>query len=198
MDNLNDLKKLWLTADTRVLPDAKEMINIIKKYRNKKLIGKALLIFYTALLLALMVVVMFVYKSTMLTTRIGEACIIMSGLILIVSTTNSLKRIYNLKNCTNKAFVEHLQQAYYNKIYYYKKTQVVALLFNSIGLVVYMIEPIYKRPGLGLIVCLIAVVFLLLIWLVLRPWAFKRQMKKFHKTQQKVEELQKQLYQDIE
>ena len=37
MDNLNDLRKIWLTADTKGLPNSSEMVHIVKKYRNKKL-----------------------------------------------------------------------------------------------------------------------------------------------------------------
>lgn len=179
MDNLNDLKKLWLTANTDSLPDSKEMVNTIKKYRNKKIINKAALITAAALLAGFMVLVAFMYHSTMLTTRIGEAFFIISCIILIVTNTNSLKRMYRLKNCTNKEFVQHLEQATQNRIFYYKKTQVAGLLFNSAGLLLYMYELVYGNLILCVVAYTVMIIYLLIIWLVVRPRVYKRQSKKF-------------------
>ena len=76
MDNLNDIKALWLTAKTDSLPSSDEMLRIVKKFRNNRLRKKLTIIFVALVCAAIEVAAMFVYKSTMITTRIGEVLII--------------------------------------------------------------------------------------------------------------------------
>ena len=97
MDNLNDLKAIWLTAKTDSLPDSHEMVQIVRKFRNKKLLKITALVIAAIVLVAIMIWVVFVYKSTMLSTRLGEAFIIIAGIILIATNLNSLLRFYKLK-----------------------------------------------------------------------------------------------------
>ncbi len=186
MDNLNDLKKLWRTANTEGLPDSRTMMSTIKKYRDKKIIKKCLLIIAALILTGIMVMVVFKYKSTLLTTRIGEACILISGIILIATNTNSLRRIYRLKNCTNREFILHLEQASLNRIYYYKRTQIIALVFNSAGLLLYMYEGVCRSVSMLAMAYAAMTIWLLVVWLVIRPRAFKKQSKKFIETVKKM------------
>jgi hypothetical protein len=192
MDNLNDLKKLWHTADTQSLPDSNEMLMMIKKYRNQKMVRKILLIACALVFAGLMVQLFFDYNSTMITTRIGEAMIISSILILIVTNTRSLKRMYDLKNCTNKEFIAHLQQVLYNRNYYYTKTQPLCMGLNGVGFMIYMIETIHKKPFLGSVVFGVTIVFLLILLLVVRPRVFKKQSKKLNETIKRTNSLFKQ------
>jgi hypothetical protein len=192
MDNLNDLKKLCHTADTQSLPDSNEMLMMIKKYRNQKMVRKILLIACALVFAGLMVQLFFDYNSTMITTRIGEAMIISSILILIVTNTRSLKRMYDLKNCTNKEFIAHLQQVLYNRNYYYTKTQPLCMGLNGVGFMIYMIETIHKKPFLGSVVFGVTIVFLLILLLVVRPRVFKKQSKKLNETIKRTNSLFKQ------
>jgi high-affinity Fe2+/Pb2+ permease len=189
MDNLNDLKKLWHTADTQSLPDSNEMLMMIKKYRNQKMVRKILLIACALVFAGLMVQLFFDYN---ITTRIGEAMIISSILILIVTNTRSLKRMYDLKNCTNKEFIAHLQQVLYNRNYYYTKTQPLCMGLNGVGFMIYMIETIHKKPFLGSVVFGVTIVFLLILLLVVRPRVFKKQSKKLNETIKRTNSLFKQ------
>ncbi|EHQ28782.1 hypothetical protein [Mucilaginibacter paludis] len=193
MDNLNDLKKIWLTADTSGLPNADEIVVIIKNYRSQKLIKKALLVATALLLTATMVLIVFKYRPVMLSTRIGEACIIAAGVMLIYTNTYSLSRIYKLRNCTNKEFIKHLEQAHANRIFYHQKTQVAGLLLTSLGLLLYEFELVYLNLAVCIAAYLAMVVWLLIVWLVIRPRAFKKQQEKFNSTLKKIETLTKQL-----
>jgi hypothetical protein len=178
MDNLNDLKKIWLSANTERLPSAGQMMQIIKKYRDQKIWKKAALILAALLIAAMMIVVMFVYKSTMITTRIGELMMITAALILVVTNTRSLNRIYKLKNCSNKDFVAHLAQARRNQLYYYKKTQVAGMAISSVGLLLYDYEFSYLVPFAGIFIYAFTIAWISVLWLVVRPRAFKKYSRK--------------------
>jgi hypothetical protein len=197
MDNLNDLKKIWLTADTHHLPDSNKMMQLIKEYRNRKILKKIALIITAILLTTLMIVVVFTYHSTVLTTRIGEVCMIIAGSILVATNTNSLRRVYKLKNCTNKEFIEHLEQSQRGRINYYKKTQVIGFSFVSVGLLLYLFEGVYKNIILCITSYLFLVIWLLINWFVIRPKAYKRQTEKFNDILKKTETVSKQFLKKI-
>ena len=193
MDNLNDLKEIWRTANTDGLPGSSEMARFVKKYRNQRLLKIAVLVISAIVLTAGMVAVVFVYKSTMLTTRIGEVCIILSGVILTATNLNSLNRFYGLSDLSNKEFIEFLEHTRVRQNFYHKKTQVAGLALCSAGLLLYLYEPVYQDITAFIIVYAIAIIFLLITWLVIRPRAFKKQSLKMNETIKKIETLSKQL-----
>jgi hypothetical protein len=189
MDNLNDLKKIWLTADTNGLPNSSEIMRMGKNYRNKGLAKKIFLIAAALLLTALMVVVIFIYKSTMLSTRIGEGFIIIAGSILVYTNIRSIGRFYYFKDYSNKEFIAFLEQTRLNQIYYHNKTQVIGLSFSSIGLLLYLFETTYQHIVAGLIIYFVSGLLLTITWLVLRPRSFKKQTAKLNETMKKLKAL---------
>jgi hypothetical protein len=193
MDNLNDLKTIWLTADTKSLPDAGEMVHIVKKYRNKKLIKFVAVIVAALLLTGLMMVIVFIYKSTMVTTRIGEGCIIFAGLILAATNTNSLNRFYKLNDLSNRDFIKFLEHTRVRQNFYYKKTQVICLILCSVGLLCYLYEPVHKQLPVAIAAYSITIIYLLVAWLYMRPRAFKKQELKMKETIKKLENISSQL-----
>jgi len=193
MDNLNDLKKIWHTAKTDSLPNSNEIIRMNKKFRNQKLIKKTALIIAALILTATMIVVVFIYKSTMFTTRIGEGCIIIAGIILAYTNINSIGRFYRFKDYDNKEFLKFLVQTRLNQIYYHQKTQVTALVFCSIGLLLYLFEFACKHTFFGIIAYAITIIYILILWLIIRPRAFRKQTEKLNKTINKLEQLSKEL-----
>lgn len=195
MDNLTDIRTIWLQADITILPNTNEMIGIIRKFRNKMLIKKAGLIFGAFVLTAIMVTVALMCKSYLLTTRLGEACIIVAGMILIVTNIGSLKRAYKLKNCNNQEFIKYLKQVQLNRIYYHNKTQVTGLAFSSVGILLYLFEIVYKNFLLALATYTIVALYLLILWLLIRPKIYNRQKKKFEEILKRMETLSKQLNQ---
>jgi hypothetical protein len=136
--------------------------------------------------------VMFAYHSNLPATRVGEVCMLIAGLILIAATITSLRRAYKLKSFTNKEFVEYLEQGQAGRIRYYKKTQIIALLFVSTGLLLYLYEGVYKNVILCIISYSLLIVWLLINWFIFRPKMFKRQTKKYHDILKKVEKISKQ------
>jgi glucose-6-phosphate-specific signal transduction histidine kinase len=193
MDNLDDLKAIWLTAKTDILPSADEMIRIIKKFRNQKIRNKILLIISAFLSSALMVAVMFIYKSTMLSTRTGEIMLIMACYILAYTNLKSIKRFYSLNDdYNNHEFILFLERTRQNQIYFYKKTQVVALLLSSAGLLLYLYEPVCGHVLAFAIVYTTTIVYLLFMWFYIRPRTFKREAKKLNAMVEQLERISKQ------
>ncbi len=192
MDNLTDLKKIWLSAKTDSLPGASEMLHMVKKYRSTNLVKKIALIIAAILLTALMVSIVFLYKSSMLTTRVGEAMIILAGIMLVYTNARSLGRLHRIKDNTNKEFIAYLEQVQRNRIYYHKKTQVAGLLLTSIGLLLYIYELVCKNFLLCLSAYTTLFIWLLINWLVIRPRAYKRQARKLEETINKMAQVSKQ------
>jgi len=182
MDNLNDLKKIWLGADTGSLPAPAEMMQRIAQYRRSKLLKKAALILAAILLTAVMVSVVFLYKSVMLSTRLGEVGIIAAGLILIITNIGSIGRLYKVKDLSNKEFLGYLEQVKINRRYYYRKTQVAGLSLVSVGLLLYLYEGVHQHVLLCIVSYALVAIYLLVMWLIVRPRMYKRQAKKLEAT----------------
>ncbi len=193
MDNLNDIKALWLTAKTDSLPSSDEMLRIVKKFRNNRLRKKLTIIFVALVCAAIEVAAMFVYKSTMITTRIGEVLIIIACGVLVFTNTRSMKRFIDLKDCSNKEFIEFLEQTRRNQVYYYKKTQVLGMGLSSLGLLLYLYETASISTVAFIITYAIAITWTLVLWLVIRPRSFKKQSRKLDETLKKLEKISKQL-----
>lgn len=182
MDNLNDLRKIWLTADTTGIPDTAEMMRAVRRYRKQKLVKKAALILAALFLTAVMVSVVFLYKSVMISTRLGEACIIAAGLILIFTNIGSIGRLYNVKNLPNKEFIAYLEQVKINRTKYYRKTQVIGFSLVSLGLLLYIYEGVHAYTWLLLAAYAFVLLYILVMWLVVRPRVYKRQARKLDET----------------
>jgi len=189
MDNLNDLKELWLSADTSALPGTGEMMQAIKKYRSTGLKKKIAVVSLAAFFTAMLVLVVFIYHSAMISTRIGEACMITAGMILIYTNTKSLRRLYNVKDHSNKEFIQYLQQVQVNRIYYHNKTQVVGFAFVSVGLLLYTYEGVHNILWLFIAAYSFLIAYLLIAWLIIRPRAYKRQAIKMEATMAKMKHL---------
>jgi|SRR6185503_6262789 len=193
MDNLNDLKAIWLTAKTDTLPGSAEMARIVKKHRNQKLLKTSGLIFAALLLVGAMVSVVFEYRSKMITTRIGEALIIAAGIILIITNLSTLSRFYKLTPCSNKEFIQFLEHTRLRRLFYYKWTQAIALSFCSAGLLFYIYEGVHQQTGLFISSYAAVVLYLLVMWLYVRPRVFKKQWDKLSATIERLEKISKQL-----
>lgn len=178
MDNLDDLKALWHKADTASLPDADQVARMARRYRNHKIRKKIFLIIASALLGALMAGVMFFYKSTMLVTRLGEVLIVFSAGILVYTNLRSIGRFYRYSDYTNKQFLQFMEQTRLNQLRYYNKTQVASLVCSSAGIFLYLVEPVRRDPLAGGILYAIMIACFLVLWLVIRPRTFRKQLKK--------------------
>ena len=192
MDNLNDLKKIWLSADTRALPDAAAMKLEAQKYRSGQLVKKSAIVLMSVLLTVVMGSVVINYKSVMLTTRLGEALMILAGLLLVVTNMRSVARLYRVKDMTNREFIAYLEQVQRNRIYYYKNTQVIGMALVGIGLLLYIYEMVSHSilwifAGYGLTVGWLAV-----NWFLIRPRAYRRNARKLDEKMKKMAAISKQ------
>ncbi|HEV7621985.1 MAG TPA: hypothetical protein VGO09_09635 [Flavisolibacter sp.] len=193
MDNLNDIKNTWLRADVNTLPKAEAVVKAIKNYRLMIVVKNSTLIVLTLVMLGTMCWVLFAYKSGLVTTRIGEACFFMAIFILLVTNTNSIRRIQSRKNYSNEAFLIFLKQEQLRQINFQKRTQVIGFALGSIGLVLYIFELVYKSTIFMAVGYSLLLLWLLVCWFILRPKAIKRKNDKFMETIRTLERLSNQL-----
>ena len=193
MDNLNDLKAIWLTAKIDDLPTSAEMLKLVKKFRSQKLLRKWAIIIVALLLLSIMVFAVFSYRSTMITTRIGELLAIAACVILALTNIRSLKRFYDLSDCSNKEFIVFLEQTRQNQLYYYKRTQVWGMGLASAGMLFYWYELVYRNTLAFIIAYSLLIIWILFLWLYLRPRNFKRATIKLNETLEKLEKISNQI-----
>ena len=193
MDNLDDLKAIWHTAKTDSLPSSNEMLRLIRKFRNQKLRSKWLSIITSLLISMLITTVLFIVHFKMISTYIGGALMVVSGLLLAASNIRSLKRFYQLEDCSNLEFLAFIEQTRKNQIRYYNRTMIWIVIICSIGWVLYLYEITYRHPLICLVVYLAITIYLAVMWFVVRPRAFKRDAEKLNSMQQRLEKILRQL-----
>jgi hypothetical protein len=193
MENLNDLKAIWLTADTSVLPTPAEVVRLSKIFRGKILRRKKIMIGVACLCFLLMLTIAIFLPTKMITTRIGEAMLMLANVILAYSNIRSIKRFYHFDNFTNREFLQFLEQTRKNQVHFYRKTQVWILSLCTIGLLLYEYEFLSKRPIILLWGYTFVIISLLLDWFVIRPYSYKKGARKLAETKQNLEKILEQL-----
>lgn len=193
MDNLNELKAIWQTADTTDLPQAKEIKSISKNYQQKTLVKKAWVFVATLFASGIFMLSLFFYHPVFLITRIGQLFILIAMLILVWSNLKSLNRIYKIRNCSNQEFLKYLREVQLNRIIYYKRTQVLGMFFYSMGLLLYLYELVYKNTFWAIGLYALTIIFLLFSWLYLRPKAYQKRKEKFEPLLNHLEKLNNQM-----
>jgi len=197
MDNLNDLKAIWLTANTDSLPASGEMLRMAKKFRNGKIRHKLIMIFIAVLLAAVMIFGAINNGLTMVSSWIGEACLIVTCMLLAFTNIRSIRRFIDFKDSTNKEFIEFMEQTRRNQLYYYQKTQVAGMGISSIGLLLYFYEIVYRDTVVFIITYSIAFLYLAFMWFYIRPRNFKRQNLKMDETVRKLHDISNQIKNEI-
>jgi hypothetical protein len=193
MDNLDDLKAIWLTAKTDHLPTSEEVISMSDKFRHNTLIRKIVIIISACLVASLMLAVMIFYKSTMLSTWIGEGLIILSCILLAATNVRSIGRFYKFQACSNYEFLQFLEKTKQNQLRYYKKTQVIGQVLSSAGLLVYLYEFTCKNTIIMIVAYGVVLAYLSVMWFVIRPSSFKKNFDRLCAIQKRVEKLVAQL-----
>ena len=193
MDNLDDLKAIWHTAKTDSLPSSNEMLRLIRKFRNQKLRSKWLSIITSLLISILITTVLFIVHFKLISTYIGGALMVVSGLLLAASNIRSLKRFYQLEDCSNLEFLAFIEQTRKNQIRYYNRTMIWIVIICSIGWVLYLYEITYQNPLVCFAVYSVIVIYLAVMWFIVRPRSFKKDAEKLNLMQQRLEKISKQL-----
>jgi len=192
MDNLDDLKAIWHTAKTDSLPNSNEMLRLIRKFRNQKLRSKWLSIITSLLISMLITTVLFIVHFKLISTYIGGALMVVSGLLLAASNIRSLKRFYQLEDCSNLEFLAFIEQTRKNQIRYYNRTMIWIVIICSIGWVLYLYEITYQNPLVCFAVYSVIVIYLAVMWFIVRPRSFKRDAEKLNSMQQRLEKILRQ------
>jgi uncharacterized membrane protein len=193
MDDLNEMKEIWMKAKTDSLPGMDEMLQIIEKHKYKKLTKIVIMMVAAVVSVAIMVGVVFYYKITMITTLIGKLLIILAGIILVISKASSLTRYYNLDASSNKDFIQFLERTRERQIFYYRRTQVAAAAIIFVGLLFYIYEMVHKNEFLLITCYLLLVTFIMVLWLIVRPRTFKREAKKMNDKIERLKTLSNQI-----
>ena len=193
MDNFDEIKQIWQSANTNGLPKTEEIIHTIKRYRIRQILKTSAVILVTLFMMFTMVWVVIAYKSQLLTTRIGEGCFFTAMFILLSFTLRSLKRITGSKNYSNAAFLKFLKQEQIRLIRYQQKTQIIGFGIASAGLFFYTYETVHSQPFVMLAVYSGILVWCLIAWFVIRPRAMGRKTKKLEETIEKLERFSNQL-----
>lgn len=193
MDNLDDLKAIWHTAKTDSLPSSNEMLRLIRKFRNQKLRSKWLSIITSLLISILITTVLFIVHFKLISTYIGGTLMVVSGLLLAASNIRSLKRFYQLEDCSNLEFLAFIEQTRKNQIRYYNRTMIWIVIICSIGWVLYLYEITYQNPLVCFAVYSVIVIYLAVMWFIVRPRSFKRDAEKLNSMQQRLEKILRQL-----
>ena len=180
MDNLNELKAIWQTAKTDELPTTADMVKMAKKFRYQKLRNKVLSIIVGVGAMGLMLAFFFNTPVVAITTVAGMIFTLIACVILIYTNARSIKRFIDLKDYSNKEFIQFLEQTRRNQLYYYKYTQVMGLLFSSIGLLLFLYEFVNHQTVLWAVFYTVAVGWTVIICFYLRPRNFKKQSAKLN------------------
>ena len=193
MDNLDDLKTLWHTANTDSLPTSKEMLKLISAFRDQKLRNKRLMIISALLFSSLIIAVLFFVSFKEITTYIGAGLMAVSGFLVAASNIRSIKRFKQLDNCSNLEFIEFIEQTRLNQNYYYKKTMVSVILLGSVGWLMYLYEFIPKYPIWLFAIYSAGMIYLAVLWFIIRPRSFKKNAAKLAATREKMDTILQQL-----
>jgi hypothetical protein len=193
MDNLNDIKNIWMTANVDGLPNAEEIIRTIKRYRLKHVVKNAIFILFILLLAAAMMWVVFMYKSRMWTTRIGEACFFIAMFMLLATKAGSLKRITVPQTNSNNNFIDFLKQEQQHQFHFFKRTQIVGFVFSAAGLILYIFESVHNDATTMTVAYSLLAIFLSAGWLILRPIAMRKKTARLNEMIEKLQELSTQL-----
>jgi Flp pilus assembly protein TadB len=193
MDNLDELKAIWHTAKTDELPAPEAMLQLVRQFRAGKLRKKWLVIACALALAGLMAAVLILGHFRLLTTYIGGTLIGASSLVLAATNMRSLRRFYQLDNCSNLEFLAFIERTRQNQRYYYQKTMVLIMLLCTAGLLLYLYEPALKHPLWTGGIYIATLGYLAIMWFTVRPRTFTRDTAKLDAMQQHLANLTKQL-----
>ncbi|MEO6150374.1 MAG: hypothetical protein ABIN95_03105 [Mucilaginibacter sp.] len=192
MDILNDLKATWRSADTQNLPDVQTFKEVAAPFRNHRLKRKFLIILLSITLSVFFMVMMYIDTSRMISTLVGEGLLVVSLLILAYTNARSVKRFYMLDNCSNREFMNFLEQTRKNQTYYYKRTQVIAMTIYSMALLLYLFEFAHSNLIFMIITYTCTVIALAIFWLVVRPKTYKKEVAKLQQLSERTQAIAKQ------
>jgi len=195
MENFDDLKKLWQEAAPQPAVDVAEIIRNARKYRRKQVlgdIGKILLLVATAVFIGC---IAYNYDSKMITTRIGEICVLVAITGFVVLNTGALRFI--MKRADTDADVQtYLMQlkAYRQRQRFIQTTGItVYFILLSLGMGLYFYELTHNNLRFALLVYGLTGAWITFNWLYVRPRTIKKQHDKINAAIGQLERISGQL-----
>jgi hypothetical protein len=193
MNNLDELKQIWMSTGLEKLPKSGEILKAIKRHHRKEALKKVLLILFTLLLVLTMCWVVFDYKSRLLSTRIGEVFMFIAMFILLSSNAISLVKMSARLQYSNEEYINFLKQKQLQRYRRTEKTQLIGFLFASAGLLLYLFEGVYRNTTLLATGYILTIAWINCSWFILRPLALRRKTRKLNETVSNLERLSAQL-----
>jgi hypothetical protein len=193
MEQLNELKAIWLTANVETLPKADAAVKAIKAFRLNQVFKAASLIVAALILMCVMIWVLIDYKSTMAVTHIGETFMFIAIFIILGAGVGSLKRISASGSHTNQGFINFLKQERQKQFVFEGRTKVIGFAFASAGLLLYLFEFTHSDSTLMAGAYIVAAAWCAASWFVVRPRMIRRNVRRINESIEKLERLLTQL-----
>ena len=192
MDNLDNIRSLWVSARTSMLPEPDAVILAAKKYKNAALFRTVRLLAY-AFILTLLLIILWCYTNPkMISTSLGEGFLLLAILILIGTNLNTLHRFYYTRDLNNTEFIAFLKKTHERQLFYHSRTQVLGLCCTTVGILLYLFETANQHAA-GLALYIAVLIFLIILWLFIRPAVFKKQSAKLQLLIKQMENLASQI-----
>jgi hypothetical protein len=195
MENFDDLKKLWQEAAPQNTLSVADVISQARKHKRKFLwngFGKTLLLLATAIYLC---IIISFYHSKMISTRIGELCVLIAVFGMIILNSRSLQAMLRQVN-SNVDVHTYLAQlkVYQQRMRFIQTTgiSVYFILFTA-GLGLYFYELTHTNLKFALLVYGLTGAWIAFNWFYIRPRTIRKQNKKLDEAIAHLERLSGQL-----
>jgi hypothetical protein len=194
MDDLTDIKKIWLNAGMQNLPAAGKLVAESRSIYTQRVLKNISLILLAIALTAGTVYVVLFYDSQMLSTRVGEGCFLLALLIVFATNLVDARRMSEFKNSSNNDFIQFLKAEVFRTTKRYRRTQSIGFVISSIGLLLYLYEIVHDEGELLYLAYLVTILFMLIGWFWIKPRALKRRIFQLQLTIQKLELIETQFH----
>lgn len=193
MEDFSTLQNLWLTQPVEQVPSESEMLDTIKTYRHKAKRNFMLTQLIFLVCVVLMVLVVFYYPSTMLTTRIGEALIIATIFYGAFLKWKTFKHRGHHTALSASAFLDKLKHDEVKSCTGSANEQATAFSLLTVAYAFYLYESVSGSIatlciGYGLMAAVLGG-----LWFVYRPYKVRQREKKIQQLITKIETLKSEI-----
>lgn len=193
MNNLDDLKAVWQMAKVDDLLSSREMIKLIKNFRSQKLRSKWLAILLSLMFCCLIIIMLVISSFEYWSTYLGGGLMVLAGLFIATTNIRSMKRFYQLDNCSNSEFLAFIEQTRQNQIFHYKKTMLIVVFLGSIGWGLYFFETIHEHTAWFIGVYAGFALYIAFLWFFVRPRSFRSNAEKLKVIAKRLQDISNQL-----
>ncbi len=185
-DNFDKLKTTWLSVDKGLFPDVEKVQTEITNIRKRK--NKQVLLWYTGVIAFSILVIWYVLYTDELNSvseSIAEFILLFTSIFLFYNARKTIKHQQKEYMLHNVDFVKNIQDNEVKRLF--KKvliTCICSTLF-AIAIFLHFLDNLIASPLYLIITSILLVVFLLVIWVVLKPLYLKRMTTKNKQLLQK-------------